>query len=71
MGRSKLKNKGTNRHHIVPKSDKGRGLDNNVMRLPIDIHNKVHALDRMVDKELVKKDHYYYLIMVGAGYKCK
>ena len=56
MNKKKRKRKdGTNLHHIIPKSVQ-KGLDNNRMRLPIDIHNTVHELDRKVDKELVKKD---------------
>ena len=70
MGR-KRHNKKTSLHHVIFKSRGGFGLPNNKMRLPNDVHTKVHQLDELVDKEMVKKDEYYYLIMCGAGWKCR
>lgn len=65
-----MEDKKTNKHHVIPKHSGGAGLSYNRMELDIDIHKKVHYLDDKVDEELVKKDEYYYLIIIGAAYKC-
>ena len=39
------------------------------MRLPIEVHKKVHWIDYQIDDKLVEKDAYYYLTIIRCAYK--